>query len=602
MLRGIGTGLHGIFAALADRVGAVEDWRQSCQRIRSQVLANSTLFASPQEAERFAWLLLGSQSISSANKEAVASQIAANQLAQWQAERFHKVFSAELDFWGWLFGSAALAAGIWLHLAAGEVCFQSGDEELLAQIRRLENRDERIVLLQLATHPENAAGQKRSVVHAALDEELAQAKDSPVAAYLAAERSRGAERIKPLRRAVELQPDYGCAWHDLASALPDDAAEKHQAWQATRDYATAHLQQAQQQGVTADDSIYRALFEAQHALREQAAALATLNDWNNSLDSSAIAAQRLNIASAYAQVAQPSDALRQLRLAALKANPGQTEQIRHLAARLFEPAPLAVATFFLAALYPCSQASSDLAQVALWLFSMNQAPAAHTLSALAAQDGSLSPDWTNDLAYDLLTPGTVEPACLALAADLAVRAFSALPSNSTCAETLLCAALLNEQAVSPALRQEGLARLLAADAAAKGDIFQLAGLLFDARRFTATATLNTWLAESEDALRNSPAAQWLNARLNGLALPPSPLTEKLDEALNQIEAELAKAREWAEQHREDGAKLAKQVNRFVINKTSLGWQNSFSVSSVTPSTPYAASSPTAAPARRRRFS
>lgn len=105
ILRGLGAGPRDIFVRLEARVGDVDDWPQRCAALRAQVLSSAALFPSPEDAEHFAWLLAGSQSIPSAMKESIASLISEKLLPASNREGMQNVLASELDAWSWTFGS-----------------------------------------------------------------------------------------------------------------------------------------------------------------------------------------------------------------------------------------------------------------------------------------------------------------------------------------------------------------------------------------------------------------------------------------------------------------------------------------------------------------
>lgn len=556
MLRGLGAGPLDTFFHLARRVGEVDDWRERCAKLRAQVLANTALFPVRADAERFAWLLAGSQSVNTATKEDIASQIAADQLEAWQRDGVRDTVASELDGWCWRCGSTRLAERIWQHLAEGDVCFQAGDRALLEQIRQLDDRDTRIALLHLSTFA--AAHRSRPPIEAELANYLEQNTDSALAAGIAAERSRGETQLVHLRRAVTLAPDFGSAWHDLARTLPDASPEQSRAWQATRRLAAAHLQRARQQSVGVNRQIYLALFDAQHAQGEHDAAIATLSEWEANLPSYTSSLEHTLLAKACAQAGRTGSAARQLRLAATKASADEAHTIRQLAASLAKTAPLETGQVFLLGLYPRFHDSTDLATTAGLLACLSQHDTAHALAAAAAADPALPPSTANDLGYDLLTRGGTEPASLALGARLATRGFEG-DSNSAHAETLLCAAFRVPDAMSAPLPQTALAHLLTLAEASDDAARQLAGLLFDARRFDGVTALAGWLAACDTALRDSVGGQWLAARLKGDDAPPTPQADKLDAALSQLDTALAAEKAWATQHADAGAALSALV-------------------------------------------
>lgn len=431
----------------------------------------------------------------------------------------------------------------------------ASDEALLTQVSLLTDRDEQIALLHLTIGPENPPRQ----TYSALNDALTCSPESPVAVYVAAERSSGAKKLAHLHRAVELAPDFGNAWRSLALALPDDAPDKPHAWQATLRCAAAHLAQSQQHGILANEVIYQALFDAQHTLGLSDEARATLNQRQASLDDFTTAMQRVRLAIAFQQAGQNADAARQLQIASLKATPIEADNIRRLAARIANSAPAQAGEVFLVGLYPRFGASQDLYAAARLLFYLNQPDAGFTLAERAASDPALTPEVANNFAYALLTRSKDDPASIELSARLAAQGFSAEPTLPH-AETLLCATLRAPDAVRVPLRQDALARLLAVtEDAPDEDVFQLAGLLFDARRLSAIAPLAAWLADSPEALREGPAGQWLATRLANESAPPSPLAARLDATLPQIAAQLVEQSTWAEAHASDGEALAELV-------------------------------------------
>lgn len=447
---------------------------------------------------------------------------------------------------------------MWQHLATGKVCFQASDDVLLTQVSQLTDQDEQIALLHQSTGPKNALRQTPR----ALNDALACSPESPVAAYVAAERSSGAEKLAHLHRAVKLAPHFGNAWHSLALALPDDAPDKPHAWQSTLRCASEHLARSQQHGIRTNELIYQALFNAQHSLGLNEATRVTLDQWQASLDDDFIVTmERVRLATAFQQVEQNTDSARQLQIASLKATPIEADVIRRLATRIANNAPAQAGEVFLAGLYPRFGASQDLYAAARLLFRLNQPDAGFTLAERAASDPALTPDVANNFAYDLLTRSKDDPASIALGARLAAQGFGAAPSLPH-AETLLCAALRTPDTVALCLRQDALARLLAVtEDAPDEEVFQLAGLWFDARRFSATVPLAAWLSDTLEALREGPGGQWLAARLANGSAPPSPLAARLDAALPQIDAQLAEQSAWAEAHASDGEALARPVER-----------------------------------------
>lgn len=558
MLRGLSAGPMDTFARLAERVGEVNDWRESCAKLRAQVLANTTLFPSRADAERFAWLLAGSQSVTTATKEAIASQIAVDQLKASQRDAVRDTVASELDVWGWMFGSARLAERIWQHLAEGDVCFQAGDGTLLEQIRQLDDRDARIALLHLSCHPVHAAGRSRPTIEAELKEHLRQDTNSALATWIAAIGCEGEARVAHLRRAVSLAPDFGSAWHDLARALPDTAPERQPVWLTTQRLAAAHLERARQQSVRVNELIYRTLFAAQHGLDEHEAACATLSEWQDSLPDYVTSGERIRLALAGLQVGQIDASALQLCLAATDADADEARTIHQLAASLANTAPLEAGQIFLLGLYPRFHDNTDLATTAGLLACLSQHDTARALAAAAAADPALSPSTANDLGYNLLTRGGTAPASLALGARLATRGFEG-EADSVTAETLLCAAFRVPDAMSAPLPLTALARLLTLAEASDDDARQLADLLFDARRFDGCTALAGWLEACDAPLRDSVGGQWLAARLKGDDAPPTPQADKLDAALSQLDTELAAEKAWATQHADAGAALSALV-------------------------------------------